>query len=636
MNDYWLESVYTDGSRFFISNPTPKRLEEFSISIRVYEEAPINAIYLASKLNGHLKIARMEKQFNKNGLSYYSTYVKCFEKVFSYQFYICAEEELYYYNQKGITKHECQDTYNFKIPIDFNSPTWVKNSVFYQIFPDRFCNGNNEISVKTDEYRLEGYYTKQVQSWNSIPDKYENTHCLDFYGGDLEGIINKIPYLKKLGINAIYLNPIFSATSVHRYDCIDYFHVDKHLGGDEVFEKLVDLLHQNDIKIIIDISINHTGASHKWFNKSAEFYDIDMGAFHNPNSKERKYYFFSSEDDKRYISWNNNKNMPVLNYLSDELRKEIYLDEASVVKKWLKEPYHVDGWRFDVGDVVACNNAYNIQHKVWKEIRSSIKEVGAEKYILAEHWTDATDFLQGTEWDATMNYFGFTRPIRKMLGDFDHYHLFEKEFNETIKKANFKAKEFIEQFWEYTSKIPFVIQQNMFNMLDSHDLPRLHTIQNISKEDYISAVVVMFTIIGTPSIYYGDEIEIEGFADAIWESCRFPMPWEKADKTGKIFDIYSRLCEIKKNKVALSEGGMKIIFCRERIFSFARIAGNDVIITICSMEDAITEVDISIKQFGKKDLDVKIDLLGNVMKYVIRDGIMKVILQPHSRYLFEL
>lgn len=633
MEESWLESIYSDGSKFFLSNQTPKRGEEFTITIRCYEDSPVEAVYLAAKINGHLRMGRMKKGATKLGLVYYYSNVKCWEKVFSYQFYICTNEKIYYYNQKGITTFECQDTYNFKIPIDYDSPKWVRKSVFYQIFPDRFCNGNSDISVKDEEYRIDGYYTKEIKQWDLPPETYENAHCLDFYGGDIEGIIKKIPYLKKLGVNAIYINPIFSAASVHRYDCIDYFHVDSHLGGNQMFSKLVKILHENDMRIIVDISINHTSSSHKWFNKTGEFYDLKDGAYYNKDVAERQYYYFSDKNNE-YFYYDNNKNMPVLNYFSFGLREIIYEGENSVVKKWLKQPYNIDGWRFDCGDIVACNNVSNIQHKIWNDIRKAVKSVDTEKYIMAEHWTDASDFLQGKEWDASMNYFGFTRPIRKLLGDSDYYHL-DEEASGLMSNKIFTGEDFVNQYCEYTSKLPFVIQQNMFNLLDSHDLPRLHTIDKICRQDYVSTLVVMFSIIGTPSIYYGDELEIEGFGKFIWESCRFPMPWKRENEQTELFKIYSKLTEIKTSKVALSEGGMKVIYCKKNVFAFARIADKQIIITVCSFDDEISEVKFSIKQFGKMDIKVHKDLLGNELNYMCMDGIVSMMLKPHSVYLIE-
>lgn len=635
MNSEWMDSVYSDGSRFFVSNSTPKRGESFSISIRVDKNAPIKDIYLASTINGHLKTGKLKKSYIKNDLQYYFIVVKSYEKIFSYQFYIYADNSLYYYNQKGIQKYEIQHTYDFKVLINYDAPNWVKNRVFYQIFPDRFCNGNKEISVYNDEYKLEGYYTQRIEMWDTVPGKYEDTHCLDFYGGDLEGIIQKVPYLKSLGINAIYLTPIFMATSVHRYDCIDYYHVDPHLGKDSILEKLVEVLHRNNIRIVLDISLNHTGALHKWFNKSGEFYDIDTGAYHNPNAKEREYYFFSKEG-QNYLGWNKKKNFPVLNYLSNDLKNIMYKSENSIIKKWIKKPYNIDGWRFSAAECTACNNWYDIRHEFWNGVRKSVKQEGYDKYILAEHWNDASEFLQGTEWDGTMNYFGFTRPLRKMLGEVDYY--FDKKFklNDPSIKLQFQVSDFIKQFWDYNAKLPFVVQQNMFNILDGPDLPRLYSNSQISKADYKNAIILMFTVIGVPCIYYGDELEIEGNGETTWESSRFPMPWQKVSQNGEIYKLYSKLCKLKSTSTALIDGGMKLLFFDERILGFARIADDDVIIVVVSFDDNNREIEISYQQLGIKPYKIEYDMLGNRVECKNKKNYISISIPKHSGLVLKI
>ena len=215
----WLESVYSDGSKFFVSNPLPKKGETIKILIRMYDTSPVKAVMLRTKLNGIENVLEMKKEFVENGLAYYSTEITVYEDVFHYHFYIVTEDKIYFYNQKEIIDYMPAETYDFKILIDYNQPSWVKKSVFYQIFPERFCNGNVENDIKTGEYYFDGYPAVKIEDWNAKPKEYDESHCLDFYGGDLEGVKEKIPYLKELGVNAIYMNPIFYAATVHKYDC---------------------------------------------------------------------------------------------------------------------------------------------------------------------------------------------------------------------------------------------------------------------------------------------------------------------------------------------------------------------------------------------------------------------------------
>ena len=460
----WLESVYADGTKYFVSNPLPSLGEAVNLKIRMAEDAPIEHVICRYLWNGAEQLLEMQKVGVTDGLAYYAAEVKIMEPVFSYQFYLVTKNQIFYYTQKEITTYIPDHVYDFKILAEYQQPDWVKGAVFYQIFPDRFCCGNPKNTVKDGEYSFNGYETMQIKEWNTPAPTYEQGHCLDFYGGDLDGIRQKIPYLKQLGVTAVYLNPIFYAATVHRYDCLDYFSVDPHLGGDEALAKLTEALHEEGIKVILDVSINHTGTANRWFNKEGLFFDKSQGAYLNPNAKEREYYFFY--EDNSYKAW------------------------------------------FDVADVMARNNEIQLQHEVWPAIRESIKEVNNKAYILAEDWGDCSEFLQGKEWDSPMNYFGCGRPIRQFVGEVDLFH----QRNEILNHISYKmtAEDLKNRIVEHFSKIPYTVAQVQFNLLDSHDVPRLHNNKNISKENYKGAVMMLFTLLGAANIYYGDEVEIDG------------------------------------------------------------------------------------------------------------------------------
>ena len=363
----WLESVYSDGSSEFVSNPCPKIGESVTVSLRMYADAPVKYVYLRSIPNGgELKIP-MHRAREARGLVYWTCELPIIERRTQYHFYIATENCIYFYTQKEITTYLPEHSYDFVLLTDYVQPAWVKDAVFYQIFPERFCNGDPGNDVKTGEYSQDGFPAIRMEHWDDTPLTYEQGHCMDFYGGDLQGIRQKIPYLKELGVTAVYLNPIFYAPSCHKYDCLDYFHVDPHFGGDEALAELSKALHENGMKLILDISINHTGTAHRWFNKDGAYFPKTEGAYNNPDSVERGYYFF--DKDNHYHGWWDLPSMPTLNYTSDSLRETVYRGENSVLKKWLKPPYSIDGWRFDVADVFARNGEVQLSHELWPEIR---------------------------------------------------------------------------------------------------------------------------------------------------------------------------------------------------------------------------------------------------------------------------
>lgn len=628
----WLESIYSDGSKNFVSNPCPKKGEEIFISIRMFDSAPVENVFLSGKKNGTSFPVKMEKVESRDGLVYYTAKVTVFEDEYSYQFFVASKDHIYYYNQTGIHDHITDESHNFRILTDYVQPEWVKNAVFYQIFPERFCNGDDSLSVKDNEYVFDGFPVKRIKDWNSIPQDYENARCVDFYGGDLVGIRKKIPYLKKLGITAIYLNPIFYAATVHKYDCLDYFHVDPHFGGDKALEELISELHKNGIKIILDVSINHTGIANRWFNRDGTFFPKSEGAYNNPDSDEREYYFFN--EDNTYKAWFDVPTLPTLNYTSEKLRSRIWKDSDSVVKKWLKKPYCADGWRFDVADVMARNDLIQLHHDVWPLIRKSIKEENSQAYILAEDWSDCTDFLNGHEWDSPMNYFGSCRPIRAFYGQRDFFTAFSPELRNIPNRLS--ARGFAEWVENYLARLPFVMQQVLFNLLGSHDISRFHNDPAISRDAVRGAVKLLFTLPGCTNIYYGDEADIDGRMQDN-EGCRYTMPWDKDIESLEIFRLYSELCRIKTSSEAFRNGGFKILWAEDQVIAMARFTEDELWITAASSDEQERKIRIPLVIFGRKFLCIpEKDALGEPLEAELNGGFMELTVPAGKSYLIKI
>lgn len=630
--EQWLESVYSDGTECFVSNPQPAIFETVTVWIRMYEDAPVNHVFLRTVPNGAERLIKAEKRKVKNGLAYYAAELEITEKRMQYQFYLVCDKVIYYYNQKKITTYIPDQTCDFVLLAEYRQPSWVKNAVFYQIFPERFCNGNPENDVRDGEYQYEGHKTIQVKEWESIPMPYEKGYAMDFFGGDLEGVRQKIPYLKELGVTALYLNPIFSAPSIHKYDCIDYFHVDKHFGGDGALAELSKALHENDMKLILDISINHTGAAHKWFNRDNAFFDSSEGAYQNKDSKERGYYFFEENSDN-YVCWCGVQNLPTLNYLSEDLRKVIYQDENSVLRKWLKPPYSIDGWRFDVADVFARNNEVQLAHEVWTQIRKCIREENPDAYILAEDWGDCAGYLQGSEWDSPMNYFGCGRVIRQFLGLPDLF----LERNEILKEVPYRmtAEDVKNRIMQHLAKLPYVIWQNQFNLLDSHDIPRIHNYKTVNREEYRGAVILQFMLVGTPSIYYGDEVGIKGDIHGD-EGYRYPMPWSQIPCSNDTYRLYQKLARMKKEYKALTEGGMKFLYAKGEIIALARFYEEEVFVAVISVSDKEQEFRLPLGSVGAVGLKKDKDIFGKELSYQILDRkSIRMKVGAHQAYLIE-
>lgn len=629
--DNWLESIYSDGTSDFVSNPSPALFETVKIRVRMYEEAPVKHVFLRSMPNGaeHLVEAHIVKR--KGGLVYYEAPLEMTENRMQYHFYIVCENVIYFYNQREITTYIPDLTWDFVLLADYVQPAWVKKAVFYQIFPERFCNGNPDNDVRSGEYMQNGHPAIHMDSWEDVPLTYQEGFCLDFYGGDLEGIQQKIPYLKDLGVTAVYINPIFEAPSVHKYDCVDYFHVDPHFGGDEALAQLSKALHENDMKLILDISINHTGADHKWFNKNGLYFDKSQGAYSNPDSEERGYYFF--KENNEYHGWYGNQGLPTLNYTSESLRDVVYRAEDSVLKKWLKPPYSIDGWRFDVADVFARNNEVQLAHELWPQIRKSIREVNPQAYILAEDWGECAQYLQGDEWDSPMNYYGCGRVIRQFLGEPDLF-MFR---NEVLRKVSYKmtAEDVKMRVMEHLAKLPYVMWENQFNLFDSHDVSRLHNNPAVHPEEYRGAIIFQFMLVGAASIYYGDEAGIDGVLGTN-EGCRYPMPWAKDYKNSEVYQMYRTMAHMKAQHKALSEGGMKFLYAKGNIVAIARFCEGEAFVFVLSVGQEAETIRLPLGVIGAECPVSAEDVFGRRLNWETKEThSIDLVVEAHQAYFWE-
>ena len=578
--DTWLESVYSDGTALFVSKPSPAIGDRVKIRLRMYEGAPVRHVLLRYWRNGLEQTVRAHVARHERGLCWYEAVMPVTEPRMRYRFDLVCDGGLWFYTQRGLTAYMPDRTYDFTLLTDYVQPAWVKRAVFYQIFPERFCNGDPSNDVRPGEYSQDGHPAIRMERWTDTPLSYDKGRCLDFFGGDLEGIRQKIPYLKDLGVTALYLNPIFRAPSVHKYDCVDYFHVDPHFGGDEALAALSAALHENGMRLILDISINHTGANHRWFNRDGMFFPVTEGAYHNAGAPERGYYFFG--EDNSYHGWFANDNLPTLNYTSQALRDRIYRAEDSVLKKWLKPPYSIDGWRFDVADTFARNDGVQLADQLWPEIRRSIRDASPQAYILAEDWGDCADRLQGDAWDSAMNYFGCGRPIRQFFGQPDM--LLGRDARMRRAQCPMTAEQLRERVMQHLAKLPGVIWDNQFNLFDSHDADRLHNDHAITPMAWRGAVYFQFVLPGAPSIYYGDEAAIGGRLGTN-EGCRYPMPWQRDFQKGWMFRLYRTMAHLKAAHPALSEGGMKFLYAQGRIAAIARFDRDEAFVAVLSAEE---------------------------------------------------
>lgn len=381
----------------------------------------------------------------------------------------------------------------------FTVPRWVEGTVFYQIFPDRFGNG----SAANDP--------SDVMAWDAEPTYW------GFMGGDLAGIDAGLPYLKGLGVGAVYLNPVFAGPSNHRYETTNYFEIDPRLGTNEEFAQLTRRMEGMGIRTILDGVFNHTSTDF------AAFADVRTAG---ENSKFRDWYTVRSwpvrvGENPNYEAWFGYPSMPKVNLLNPEAA-EFMLD---VPRFWARNAT-VHGWRLDVANEVPM--------EFWRQFRDVVKgELGEDEWIVGEHWGDSSPWLKGDQWDSCMNY----------------------QFREAVLRFVVTGRSTPSQFWANLIRVYDAygpqVSRNMLNLISSHDTPRILTLSEGDEARALLAAKLMFTWIGAPCIYYGDELGMEGGRDP---DNRRGMEWDRVGRENRFLTTYGRLAALRNGSEVLQAG----------------------------------------------------------------------------------
>ena len=614
----WRASIRSDINSEFLSNPNPAFGETVTVRLRLLPEEEIMEVILAAHINGSANRIPMQRENRDSRFSWYSCHLGMTQKSIRYSFIIRLRNgKTLFYTRGRVTTFHQEIKRDFTLSVKDAAPDWVKSAVFYQIYPDRFAPDSSQTGVKNGEYTFDGH-TPQTMGWTDTPLEYKDGHCMDFFNGTLRGIEEKIPYLKELGVTALYLNPIFTGMTTHRYDCTDYFRVDPHLGGDEALISLTDALHREGMKIILDVSINHTGIAHPWFAKARQ----------DPKSDEAKYYY--KNEDGSFAFWLDVPTLPQLRYSNPELREIIISGKDSLVRHYLKPPFKIDGWRFDVASMTGRRGRDQLCHDLFREIRKQVLDVNPEAYIIGEEWEDASEYLQGDQWHSAMNYFGSARPARRFMGELDRFIEWHED---AVTAEPTTGTELAAQLKEQLDTTRQNLLPLQFNLLGSHDMHRIHNHTAVYRPELYKGIVsLLFLLPGTPSIYYGDEIGISGHCRST-EGCRYPMPWHEEGLTEReIFRHHRMLANIKQSEPALSEGGYAIPYTDSAGCLFVRFFKNSAFAVFCNRSPKKRTVKIRLGHLGA----VSAQTLPEGKVQNIKNGILKLPLKPFSSPLLRL
>lgn len=454
-----------------------------------------------------------------------------------------------------------------------NHPSWVADAIFYQIFPDRFDNGDPTNDPPT------------TVAWDSAPTR-EN-----YMGGDLEGVIRRLDYIQDLGCNAIYLNPIFKADTNHRYDTSDYYRIDPALGDDRAFDRLVREVHARDMRIVLDGVFNHCGLNFEPFqdvlkNGAASQYRNWFDVYHFPVRRH-----------------------PVPNYatcgLADYLpRLNAYEPEVAafardVALHWLGRG--IDGWRLDV--------PYEIHPDFWRAFRTEVKAAYPQAYLVAEEWRDTAPLLHGDTFDGAT-----------------HYRLRELIFDYVLKNA-LTGEAFLRGLEHLQATLPSGSTQAMLTLLGSHDTERVLTAASGNTDLVQLAFTAMLTLPGAPLLYYGDENGMEGANDP---GCRGGMEWDSAKWTSELRTTIKRLIHFRANSTAVRRGNLTFVYGNDRIAAYARQAGEETVLIVLNTSQVVREVEFDVPFMPGAVLN---DLSGQERLVVTEEARLAVRLLPSKAHV---
>ena len=630
-------ALFSDTTRFYREPSQPEPGDEVTIRFRT-GKYNVDKAYLYVNNEEH----QMHRVSSDEQFDFYEYRITISEHKLYYYFKVTSAKAVYYYNQAGPSR-ELNQYYDFQIIPGFHTPDWAKGAVMYQIFVDRFCDGDPTNNIVDDEYSYIKEHVYSVKDWTKYPDVFG---VREFYGGDLQGVWDKLDYLSSLGVDVIYFNPLFVSPSNHKYDIQDYDYIDPHFGvivsdqGDLLaendqnnahatkyinrvtnrlnleasnafFARFVEEVHRRGMKVIIDGVFNHCGSLNKWMDREHIYSNSDqhyeVGAYESADSPYHSFFKFYGDEwpnNKTYDSWWGMETLPKLNYEETDKLEKYILD---IAKKWLDYPYRVDGWRLDVAADLGYSSEYN--HKFWKKFRKVVKDTNPDALIIAEHYGDSYDWLQGDQWDTVMNYDAFMEPVTWFLTGM------QKHSDEFRPDMLGNADAFFSAMKHNMARMGGQCYSLSMNELSNHDHSRFLTRTNhqvgrvassgseaanqgIHKAVFMEAVVIQMTWPGAPTIYYGDEAGVCGWTDP---DNRRSYPWGHEDKM--LIDFHKNMIRLHKENHALMEGSYKPLYQQHNIIAYGRFTSDDAAIVVINNSDYEQRLRIPVWELGLTDHD---------------------------------
>ena len=627
------DAIFTDETKQFVTpyDPRPGDTVTFRIRTAKGDDCEVR-LHICGEDSA---VVPMKKTASDGLFDYFTAKVAAPAEPVRYYYSVEWDGQVFYYNKRGLGDR-LDAHYHFRLVPGLEVPGWARGAVMYQIFVDRFCNGDSSNDVVKHEYSYLGK-TAMAMEWGA--DIAAHGDFCNFYGGDLQGVMNKMGYLKDLGVEVIYLNPIFVSPSSHKYDIQDYDYVDPHFGvivedgGEELrFErtcnkyatryqqrtisranleasnalmiKFIEKAHDHGMKVILDGVFNHCGCYNKWLD-AAGFYQRagqPGGAYHSKDSPYHNYFLWHGGEwpgNDAYDGWWANSNHPKLNF---EDSPELFDYIIEIGKKWVSPPYNADGWRLDVAADLGRSPEMN--HKFWRAFNRAVKTANPQAVILAEHYGDPSPWLNGKEWDTIMNYDAFMEPITWFLTGVN------KHSEDSCPDLRGDALAFEGAMRYNMAFLNVHALHSAMNQLSNHDhsrfltrtngaTGRLHTVgpraaeRGVNKNIMMEAIVFQMTWPGAPTIYYGDEAGLMGWTDP---DNRRTFPWGSEDAL--LTNLHKALIKMRGQYPVLRHGSVEFLWTNHGFLSYGRWDETQKIVVAINNNPKSVEVSLPVWKIG--------------------------------------
>ncbi|MSW03255.1 MAG: glycoside hydrolase family 13 protein [Actinobacteria bacterium] len=567
-----------DGSELYVSNEAPSIGENVTLKVRIPNTYTFARAFVRLYHDGEPRSFDLKQAHKGEVESWWSAKVSIKNLSTSYRFVFVDDGKYEWLNAAGVFDYDVHSNNDFQIVALPSYPEWIKSSVFYQIFPDRFAKSGQKHETPDWAY---------PRDWNEPPSGRSKYTGRELYGGDLMGVEQHLDYVSELGVNGIYFTPFFPARSNHRYDASSFDEVDPILGGNKALFSLVAAASKRKIRLLGDLTSNHCGAGHSWL----------ATAIADKKSKERGYFYWDKSVKHGYVGWWDLASLPKLNFNSQALRNAMYAGKDSIVKKWLSPKFGMAGWRIDVGNMTGRLGADDLHDEVMHGIRKAMDEVKPDAWLVAENGDFVASDLNGLGWHGAMNYQGFMRPVWNWVNK-----------NSTIgggfqglpfQMPKINGRQLVESMMQFNSAIPWRSLVASMVLLDSHDTARMRTVVLADKALHLSAMAMMLTYPGVPSIFAGDEIGLEG---AWGEDSRRTINWEnRSEWDHEFLGEVKKLVNLRRNRDSLIHGGLRWVAVEDDYIVYLRESKKESLLVFICRKGVKTRIDLAAYGYRVKE-----------------------------------